>query len=66
MALGNIVQYAGQYNLRECNLLSSTGVTARLDANVIEINLYENIFTQSIIGSLFVTDQNNLMQICLL
>ena len=61
MALGNTVQYAGQYNLRECNLLSSTGVTARLDANVIEINLYENIFAQSIIGSLVVTDQNNLI-----
>ena len=61
MALGNTIQYAGQYNLRECHLLSSTGVTARLDANVIEINLYENIFTQSIIGSLFVTDQNNLI-----
>ena len=61
MALGNTVQYAGQYNLRECNLLSSTGVTARLDVNVIEINLYENIFTQSIVGSLVVVDQNNLI-----
>jgi len=61
MALGNTVQYAGQYNLRECNLLSSTGVTARLDSNVIEINLYENIFTQSIVGSLIVADQNNLI-----
>ncbi len=61
MALGETVQYAGQYKLRECQLLSSTGLVARLDANVIEINLFENLFTQSIIGSLVVADQNNLI-----
>tara|TARA_B100002019_G_scaffold2134_1_gene1699 strand:- start:103 stop:1479 length:1377 start_codon:yes stop_codon:yes gene_type:complete len=61
MALGESVQYAGQYKLRECQLLSSTGLVARLDANVIEINLFENLFTQSIIGSLVVADQNNLI-----
>ena len=61
MALGDNVQYAGQYKLRECNLLSSTGILARLDANVIEVNIFENIFSQSVIVNLLVIDQNNLI-----
>jgi len=61
MALGDTVQYAGEYKLEECNLLSSTGVLARLDSNVIEINIYENIFTNSLQLSLVLVDQNNLI-----
>ena len=45
MALGTGVQYAGEYVLEECRLLSSTGVVARLDDSVIEMNLFENMFT---------------------
>ena len=61
MAFGETVQYAGQYKLEECKLLSSTGVVARLDANVIEINIFENIFSNSLIVSLILIDQNNLV-----
>ena len=42
MAIGTGVQYAGEYTLSECKLLSSTGVVARLDALVIEFNLFES------------------------
>ena len=61
MALGNSVQYAGEYNLEECKLFSSTGVTARLDANVIEFNLFENMFVSGLVASLVIVDQNNLV-----
>ena len=61
MALGDTVQYAGQYKLEECKLFSSTGVIARLDSNVIEINIYENIFSNGLQATLTITDQNNLI-----
>ena len=61
MALGTGVQYAGEYNLEECKLFSSTGVTARLDANVIEFNLFENMFVSGLVASLVIVDQNNLV-----
>ena len=53
MALGDSVQYAGEYKLVECTLFSSTGVRARLDSNVIQINIYENIFASAVGGSHF-------------
>ena len=59
--LGDTVQYAGEYKLKSCRLDSSTGMSARLDSNVIEINIYENIFTNSLEGSLVVVDQNNMV-----
>ena len=61
MAIGETVQYAGQYKLRECNLLSSTGVVARLDANVLEIDLYESMFSSFMTANLIIVDQNNLI-----
>jgi len=61
MALGDSVQYAGEYKLVECTLFSSTGIRARLDSNVIQINIYENIFSSAILVNLTVTDQNNMI-----
>ena len=61
MALGDSVQYAGEYKLAECTLFSSTGIRARLDSNVIQINIYENIFSSAILVNLTVTDQNNMI-----
>ena len=61
MALGDSVQYAGEYKLVECTLFSSTGVRARLDSNVIQINIYENIFASAVMINLTVTDQNNMI-----
>ena len=48
MATSDTVQYAGEYKLQSCRLDSSTGISARLDANVVEINIYENLFTNSL------------------
>ena len=61
MAISDGIQYAGEYKLLECNLLSSTGVVARLDTSVIEINIFENISTQGIMCSLVIVDNNNLV-----
>ena len=56
MATGDTIQYAGEYKLRECNLLSSTGVVARLDANVLEINIYESIFNSNELLAIFLIE----------
>ena len=61
MAIGTGVQYAGEYNLDECKLLSSTGVVARLDDSVIELNLFENMFTSSLMLNLVIVDKENLI-----
>lgn len=61
MAIGTGVQYAGEYSLDECKLLSSTGVVARLDDSVIELNLFENMFTSSLMLNLVIVDKENLI-----
>ena len=54
------VQYAGEYKLLECNIMSSTGSVARLDDKVISFQIYENIFSQSLVASLTIVDNLNL------
>ena len=61
MATGDSIQYAGEYKLLECKILSSTGVVARLDSIIQEINIFENIVTQGIMVSLVIVDSNNLV-----
>ena len=61
MAVGTGVQYAGEYTLDECKLLSSTGVVARLNDTVVEINLFENMFANSLMLSLVIVDKENLL-----
>lgn len=61
MATGSTIQYAGEYKLQSCRLDSSTGMSARLDSNVTEINIYENLFTNSIEATLIIVDQNNMV-----
>ena len=61
MALGTGVQYAGEYNLEECKILSSTGVIARLNDSVIEMNIFENMFTSSLMLNLVIIDKENMV-----
>jgi len=61
MATGDTVQYAGEYKLQLCRLDSSTGISARLDSNVTEINMYENIFSNTLEVTMVVVDQNNII-----
>lgn len=55
------VQYAGEYKLLECKLMSSTGTVARLDDKVISFQIYENMFSQSLIASLTIVDNTNMV-----
>jgi len=55
------VQYAGEYKLLECKLMSSTGAVARLDDKVISFQIYENMFSQSLIASLTIIDNTNMV-----
>ena len=61
MATGSTINYAGEYKLHSCRLDSSTGVSARLDSNVTEINIYESLFTNTLEATLIVVDQNNMI-----
>ena len=61
MATGDTIQYAGEYKLQLCRLDSSTGISARLDSNVTEINMYENIFSNTLEVTMVVVDQNNII-----
>ena len=38
------VQFAGEYNLENCEIISSAGVAVDISPNIVEINIFENIF----------------------
>ena len=54
------LQYAGEYDLQTCEIISSAGVVADISANIVEINMFESIFSSSITGIILFTDTNNL------
>ncbi len=54
------VQFAGEYNLETCEILSSAGVGVDISPNIIEINIFESIFKNSLSGSIIIADSNNL------
>ena len=55
------VQQPGEYKLLECKIMSSTGTVARLEDKVIGIQIYENMFSQSILANLTIVDNTNLV-----
>ena len=54
------IQFAGEFNLEKCVLISSAGVSAEITGNVVEINIFESIFSNALTGSIILTDTNNL------
>ena len=34
------LQYAGEYDLQTCEIISSAGLVAEISANIVEINIY--------------------------
>ena len=54
------LQYAGEYDLQTCEIISSAGVVAEISANIVEINMFESIFSSAITGNILFTDTNNL------
>ena len=55
------VQYAGEYKLLECKVMSSTGMVARLDDKVIQFQIFENLFSQSLVASMTIVDNTNMI-----
>ena len=57
------IQYAGEFNLEEALLLSPSGESTNLitDAQIVEINIFEDIFKFSISGSIIIADTNDII-----
>ena len=53
-------QFAGEFNLEKCELISSAGVSADISGIIVEINIFESIFANALTGSIILTDTNNL------
>lgn len=53
-------QFAGEFNLEKCELISSAGISADISGIIVEINIFESIFSNALTGSIILTDTNNL------
>ena len=55
------VQYAGQFTIEKCELVTSAGLVINLSSSILEINLFEDIYSNAIKGSILCFDTNNLI-----
>jgi len=55
---GRGIQFAGDYNIKEIKLFTSSGNVIDLSEAVITMNIYEDIFSPSITGTLGIVDTN--------
>ena len=55
------VQYAGEYDVTEIKLISSSGIELDIKDTVLQIDFMEDIFNTSIFGSISVADTNDLV-----
>jgi hypothetical protein len=62
MATSSQVQYAGEINLEYLRIFSSEGVRADLSSIVVEINLFESIFSTAFTGNIIIVDTLNLIE----
>ena len=58
--MAETLQFAGEFRLDKCELISSSGVSADISKIIAEINIFEDIFSNSLTGSIIITDTNNL------
>ena len=54
-------RYAGEYDLLELDLFTSSGNVINLMAVYLSLNIYENMFSNSLSGSLLFIDTNNIV-----
>jgi len=59
--MAETLQFAGEFRLDKCELISSSGVSADISKIVAEINIFEDIFSTSLTGSIIISDTNNLV-----
>ena len=54
------LQFAGEFLLEECILLTVNGTEYDISALVHNINIYEDIFSMTVSGDVIIKDTNNL------
>ena len=62
MATVSEQQYAGEIHLEHLRLFSSEGVRVDLSSIVVEINLFEDIFSTSFTGNIIIVDTLNIIE----
>lgn len=55
------LQKAGSVNIREVKLISSTDVVVDLNDFLVELNLYEDLFSSHLYGDIMISDSRNLI-----
>ena len=55
------LQFAGEYEILESKLTTSTGVTINISKLIAEINLFEDLFSNALYCSIFIVDTNNII-----
>ena len=55
------IQFAGEFLLEDCTIVSTTGAEYNIVELVQEINIYENLYQASISGDIVIKDTNNIV-----
>ena len=56
------LQFAGEFLVEECQIVSTTGQVYDINPIVEEINVFENIYTAAISGDIVIKDTTNIVQ----
>ncbi len=56
------LQFAGEFLVEECKIVSTTGQVFDINPIVEEINVFENIYTSAISGDIVIKDTTNIVQ----
>ena len=58
---GNGIRYAGEYDLTDLRLYTGSGEVINLGSIYLALDIYENIFSNVLTGTLTIADTNNLI-----
>tara|TARA_Y100001938_G_scaffold92774_1_gene127197 strand:- start:53 stop:1501 length:1449 start_codon:yes stop_codon:yes gene_type:complete len=56
------LQFAGEFLVEECQIVSTTGQVYDINSLVEEINVFENIYTAAVSGDIVIKDTTNIVQ----
>jgi len=62
MVAKNELQFAGEFLIEECQIVSTTGEVYDINSIVEEINVFENIYTAAISGDIVIKDTTNIVK----
>jgi hypothetical protein len=57
------IQYAGDYILADCKIVTQSGLELDLKEQVASVNIYEDVFSNAISGDISILDTNNLLSV---